>query len=158
MKISLIDDAGAYNNPTFTYCLDKFIDLVFLLDMMMTFCTPAIDKHDMATDHKRIAVIYLEGWFLLDLVALIPFEEIVQLTVSEEKQESLTQIAQILKVVRLLRLLKLARLFKSFDFKNTDNYIIMWINNSLGGTILGLMLPYLALILVSAHVYACIID
>lgn len=155
MKISLIEDNGMYDNLTMTYLLDKFIDIVFLMDMILTFFTPAMDKHDMATEHKRIAVIYFQGWFMLDLVALIPFEEIVQLTMSEDLQASFSQLAQILKVVRLLRLLKLARLFKSFDFKNTDNYIILWMNVNFQGTMLGLLLPYLALILISAHVYAC---
>ena len=105
---------------------DKFIDLVFLVDLILNFFTPFTDKYDIATKYKTIAIHYLKGWFLLDLISLIPFEEIVTFTVFSGNKDTLASLAKLLKITRLLRLLKLIRLFKSFDFKNSDNYLISY--------------------------------
>lgn len=62
-----------------SWIFDRFIDLVFLIDMVLIFFTPVMDKYDITTEHKSIAKIYLQGWFFVDLVALLPFEDVMDI-------------------------------------------------------------------------------
>ena len=126
IKVTFLEDGLEDDKRSFAYLTDKFIDSVFLVDLILNFFTPFTDKYDIATKHKTIAIHYLKGWFLLDLISLIPFEEIVTFTVFSGNKDTLASLAKLLKITRLLRLLKLIRLFKSFDFKNSDNYLISY--------------------------------
>jgi hypothetical protein len=51
---------------------------VFILDMIFNFRTTISDfiTGDEVTDSKKIAINYLKGRFILDLIAAIPFEMI----------------------------------------------------------------------------------
>ena len=59
-------------------------------------------------DHRRIAMNYLTGWFLIDLASLIPFDLLIQLVLGGESQGLV-----VLRMIRLLRLMKLARMLKA---------------------------------------------
>ena len=52
------------------------IDLFFLIDIMLTFFTSVTDEHDFTeiTDKKRIAIIYLKKWFIIDVVSILPID------------------------------------------------------------------------------------
>ena len=154
MKVTFFSDSA--NEIDMDYIFEKVIDTVFLIDLILNFFTPVIDKLDLTKSHKRIAVLYLKGWFTLDLLALIPFEEIVTAAVGEENIGAFKYLVRIIKVLRLVRLVKLVRLFKSFDFKNNENYIIAWLGTNLKGTVFLLVLPNFLLIVFGVHVYSCV--
>jgi hypothetical protein len=148
-----VDDPNDYG---ITYFIEKGIDVVFFFDMLLTFITPTIDKYDMAYDHKTIARLYLKGWFTLDLLTIIPFEELGMIFLDEKHWDSAKFLAKVLKFFRLFRLVKLARLFKSFDFKNSDNYIIKWAALSMKGTVFFLTVPNFMLTIFAVHLFSCI--
>lgn len=154
LKVTFFSEGA--NKVDIDYLFEKFIDLVFLIDLFLNFFTPVMDKYDLAFSHKKIAKIYLKGWFSLDVLALIPFEEIVTAFVKSDSVDALTLLLRIIKVLRLVRLIKLVRLFKSFDFKNNENYIIGFLGTNLKGTVFLLVLPNFMLIVFSAHVFSCI--
>jgi potassium voltage-gated channel Eag-related subfamily H protein 8 len=54
-----------------------FIDACFFIDMVLTFnCTYTHpDTMVEIRDRKKIAMNYLEGWFFLDLLAILPFDK-----------------------------------------------------------------------------------
>ena len=54
--------------------LSYFIDLMFMIDIILIFFTAFYDEEmETVTDRKTIAKTYLKGWFILDLLAVIPF-------------------------------------------------------------------------------------
>lgn len=153
MKVTFFaDQQEEYTD--FTYIFDKFIDFVFLIDLILNFFTPLLDKYDYVTTHKSIAKLYLRGWFTIDLITLIPFDEIFSFFL--EESSSLTVFVSLIKIARLTRLIKLVRLFKSFDLKNNDNYIIEFLLIVLKDSTLLLMLPNFLLIVFAVHVYSCV--
>ena len=154
MKVTFFSDSA--NEIDLDYIFEKSIDFVFLVDLVLNFFTPVLDKLDLTKSHKRIAVLYLKGWFTLDLLALIPFEEIVTAAVGEDRIGGFKYLVRIIKVLRLVRLVKLVRLFKSFDFKNNENYIINWLGTNLKGSVFLLVLPNFLLIVFGVHVYSCV--
>lgn len=51
------------------------IDFFFLIDLIMCFFTAYVDdKNQTVDDRCEIAKEYLSGWFLIDLISIIPFE------------------------------------------------------------------------------------
>ena len=53
-------------------------DFVFFLDIFITFRTTFInDRGEEEFDSYKIAVNYLKGSFMIDVVATIPFDEMI---------------------------------------------------------------------------------
>ena len=70
-----------FNNtskPGFVY-FKAFTDVWFMLDIMLQFCTGVIAKNDrgfVCMDPAEIRAAYLKSWFVLDLLATVPFDMI----------------------------------------------------------------------------------
>ena len=86
------------------------IDVVFLVDIILTFCTTFTDSFTNVEvfDHKRIALKYLKSWFVIDLISCIPFDIII------EGQSSFNTIARISRTSRLYKMIRLLRLLKIY--------------------------------------------
>uniref|UniRef100_A0A8D8F530 Potassium voltage-gated channel subfamily H member 2 n=1 Tax=Culex pipiens TaxID=7175 RepID=A0A8D8F530_CULPI len=55
--------------------IDLIVDVTFVIDILINFRTTFVNGQDEVVSHPgRIAVHYLSGWFLIDLVAAIPFD------------------------------------------------------------------------------------
>lgn len=51
------------------------VDVTFVIDILINFRTTFVNGQDEVVSHPgRIAVHYLSGWFLIDLVAAVPFD------------------------------------------------------------------------------------
>ena len=56
-----------------------FIDICFGIDIILTFNTSYINHgsfHEV-NDRKLIIMNYLQGWFFLDVLAIVPFDRLV---------------------------------------------------------------------------------
>ncbi|BHF75552.1 Potassium voltage-gated channel sub H member 7 [Sparganum proliferum] len=116
--------------------VDIMVDIMFVFDIIINFRTTYVNKNDeVVSNPKKIANHYLKGWFLIDLVAAIPFDALFFR--SQEKQP--TALIGLLKSARLLRLMSVAR--------KLDRY------SEYGTAILVLLTAVFALI---AHWLACI--
>lgn len=89
-----------------------YVDFVFLTDMVLQFFTTySRDTSDgivWEVDLRRIALHYLQTWFLLDFITVIPFD-VFTLAADGGAMDEFKSI----KVLRALRLLKLIRLVKT---------------------------------------------
>ena len=65
----------------FFFALNLFIDLCFVLDIAISFRSSFIHPitGDEITDTRLIAIHYLSGRFLLDLLAALPFDILLSL-------------------------------------------------------------------------------
>uniref|UniRef100_A0A336LKW6 CSON009168 protein n=1 Tax=Culicoides sonorensis TaxID=179676 RepID=A0A336LKW6_CULSO len=93
--------------------IDLIVDVTFVIDILINFRTTFVNGQDEVVSHPgRIAVHYLSGWFLIDLVAAIPFDLLLVGSNTDElnldKDETTTLIG-LLKTARLLRLVRVAR-------------------------------------------------
>lgn len=100
------------NGIDLLFVINRCVDVGFIADMGVNFFLGYYDQAEatMIWNHKRIAKRYLSGWFVIDLVSILPFD-----TVSMAMGEAAAGLSdlKILRVIRLLRLIKLARIFKS---------------------------------------------
>ena len=54
-------------------------DVIFLIDIVSIFrmSIPDTDEHDEIDDFKVVSLMYLRGWFTVDVVAIFPVDLIV---------------------------------------------------------------------------------
>jgi len=69
------------NNPFARYIydpltiVDLIVDIMFVVDILINFRTTYVNKNDEVVSHPgKIAVHYFKGWFLIDMIAAIPFD------------------------------------------------------------------------------------
>ncbi|XP_026181867.1 potassium voltage-gated channel subfamily H member 6a isoform X2 [Mastacembelus armatus] len=118
--------------------VDLVVDIMFIVDILINFRTTYVNHNDEVVSHPgRIAQHYFKGWFLIDIVAAIPFDLLIFRSGSEEPQT--TTLTGLLKTARLLRLVRVAR--------KLDRY------SEYGAAVLFLLMCTFALI---AHWLACI--
>ncbi|XP_050553111.1 potassium voltage-gated channel unc-103-like isoform X3 [Spodoptera frugiperda] len=86
--------------------IDMIVDVTFIIDILINFRTTYVNVADeVESDPAKIAMHYLRGWFLIDLVAAIPFDLLLFGTDTDET----TTLIGLLKTARLLRLVRVAR-------------------------------------------------
>ncbi|KAJ8251042.1 hypothetical protein GJAV_G00216600 [Gymnothorax javanicus] len=118
--------------------VDLVVDVMFIVDILINFRTTYVNSNDEVVSHPaRIAQHYFKGWFLIDIVAAIPFDLLIFRSGSDEPQT--TTLIGLLKTARLLRLVRVAR--------KLDRY------SEYGAAVLFLLMCTFALI---AHWLACI--
>ncbi|XP_051986049.1 potassium voltage-gated channel subfamily H member 7-like [Xyrauchen texanus] len=116
--------------------VDLMVDIMFIVDILINFRTTYVNANEEVVSHPaKIAVHYFKGWFLIDMVAAIPFDLLIFGSGSEET----TTLIGLLKTARLLRLVRVAR--------KLDRY------SEYGAAVLMLLMCIFALI---AHWLACI--
>ncbi len=57
------------------YIFSPTVDVMFIVDILINFRTTYVNANDeVVSNPGRIAVHYFRGWFIIDLVAAIPFD------------------------------------------------------------------------------------
>nr|XP_021205134.1 potassium voltage-gated channel subfamily H member 6-like isoform X4 [Bombyx mori] len=93
--------------------IDMIVDVTFIIDILINFRTTYVNAADeVESDPAKIAMHYLRGWFVIDLVAAIPFDLLLFGTDTDEQgleSDETTTLIGLLKTARLLRLVRVAR-------------------------------------------------
>lgn len=64
----------------FGFAIETLVDFIFLIDIVMNFHFAFLnDKLEIVDEKKKIASQYLKTWFLVDLLASLPFDPIFRL-------------------------------------------------------------------------------
>ncbi|XP_056913519.1 potassium voltage-gated channel subfamily H member 6-like isoform X2 [Takifugu flavidus] len=124
--------------------VDFIVDIMFIVDIVINFRTTYVNSNEeVVTQSSLIAVHYFKGWFLIDMVAAIPFDLLIFRSADEVLrgggEGETTTLIGLLKTARLLRLVRVAR--------KLDRY------SEYGAAVLFLLMCTFALI---AHWLACI--
>ena len=100
---NLINDYPSYR------IFGNVIDGLFLLDIFISFFSATQNTEFKTIDsRKKIAKNYLKGWFVVDLLAILPLE----LILSGQDVNSLVRVARIGKLYKLIKITRLVRLLK----------------------------------------------
>mmetsp|Transcript_47020 Transcript_47020/g.112706 ORF Transcript_47020/g.112706 Transcript_47020/m.112706 type:complete len:721 (+) Transcript_47020:374-2536(+) len=108
-EIAFLPDSGIDNLPLLWW-LNRLVDFSFGIDMVVNFFLGFFDDEEgqWVFENKRIALRYLKGWFSVDLISILPFEEI-----GAAMENDALKNLKVLRTIRLLRLIKLARVFRA---------------------------------------------
>ncbi|XP_058465594.1 potassium voltage-gated channel subfamily H member 8 isoform X2 [Malaya genurostris] len=92
-----------------TMASDVIVEALFIVDILVNFRTTYVSrKGEVVSDSKSIAVNYLRGWFVVDLLAALPFDHLYASNVISGEESHI-------HLVKLTRLLRLARLLQKMD-------------------------------------------
>ncbi|XP_032872952.1 potassium voltage-gated channel subfamily H member 6-like, partial [Amblyraja radiata] len=65
--------------------VDLIVDIMFIIDIIINFRTTYVNENDEVVSHAaKIAIHYFKGWFLIDIVAAIPFDLLIFRSGSDE--------------------------------------------------------------------------
>uniref|UniRef100_A0A8C6TM76 Potassium channel, voltage gated eag related subfamily H, member 7 n=1 Tax=Neogobius melanostomus TaxID=47308 RepID=A0A8C6TM76_9GOBI len=58
--------------------VDLMVDIMFIVDILINFRTTYVNNNEEVVSHPgKIAIHYFKGWFLIDMVAAIPFDLLI---------------------------------------------------------------------------------
>ncbi|XP_076006052.1 voltage-gated delayed rectifier potassium channel KCNH8 [Genypterus blacodes] len=93
---------------------DIAVEILFIIDIVFNFRTSYVSKSGQVIFNARqICIHYLTTWFIIDLVAALPFDLLYAFKVS------VVSVVHLLKTVRLLRLLRLLQKMDRYSQHST---------------------------------------
>ncbi|CAK4086574.1 unnamed protein product [Aphanomyces euteiches] len=108
-----------------SFITDRFTDVVFLVDIFINFRSPEVSrKGDVSFDASRQAKKYFQSWFIVDLVSIIPFDNLPILffgssdTSTNGGSVHLSRLPRLLRMFRLTKILKVvhaSRIFQRYE-------------------------------------------
>jgi len=91
---------------SFHYWLDIIFDFFFIIDLVLTFKVAFItDEYLVLDDKKDIAKVYLNSWFVVDILSCIPYGAIGDIIFTDVMSQKI-QMIKLIKILRILKLLK----------------------------------------------------
>eukprot|EP00736_Rhodelphis_marinus_P013098 Rmarinus@m.20171 len=111
LRFGFVDEPEPDSVP---FVIDVFVDLFFVIDIIIRFRTAYVENFRVVTDPQKIARAYTRSlWFYFDLISCFPINYVVLLwggigsnTARVNRLFRFTRLARILRVVRINRLLR----------------------------------------------------
>jgi len=106
------EDRVSHTAATALFVFDTIVDCLFFLDIVLSFRTEFPDNRgDPIKDGREIANAYIKsGWFWIDLLATIPFDQIISAFLADSGQHTVA-----LALLKTIRLFRLGRLLKKLE-------------------------------------------
>ena len=138
------------------YC----IDFSFFMDILVCFNSAFYDyDNDLVDNRKEIARNYMLGWFTIDLVAIIPFDILLENIANSSARDlnPLLRIARFGKLYKLVKLIRLFRMFKLIKVMKNKNNIVRKLNKVMDVNLGCERLFFILLIILMInHISACL--
>ena len=121
------------------------LDAAFVVDLLISFRRSYTDPITMEVvlDSQRMALHYLRGKFVIDLLAVLPFDQLVLLAVGGSGSLYDPRSLALLGYVKFLRLRRMIKFFKRLELNEALSYSATCI------------LKFLAVLLLNAHTGGC---
>ncbi|XP_043496426.1 potassium voltage-gated channel subfamily H member 8 isoform X1 [Polistes fuscatus] len=105
-----------------TMVSDVVVEALFIFDILLNFRTTYVSrKGEVVSNSKSIALNYMKTWFVVDLVAALPFDFLYASDVYSGEESGHGNI----HLVKLTRLLRLARLLQKIDRYSQYSAVIL---------------------------------
>ncbi|EDO49064.1 predicted protein, partial [Nematostella vectensis] len=95
--------------------LNGVSDVFFVVDIFLNFRTGIVDpnnQEEVILDKKVISMMYLRGWFIIDLASSLPFDYAYFIASSTTEEQTLLRASRALRILKLAKLLSLLRLLR----------------------------------------------
>ncbi len=93
--------------------VDAMVDCTFAVDMVINFLTGFRKDGRVIMGCRRTSTHYLKGWFTIDLLSTLPFQQVIEaFTSSSGSYNKLLRLARLPRLYRLLRIFKCVRIIR----------------------------------------------
>jgi len=104
--------------------LESVILVFFVIDLLLNFNTGFYHQGLVVMNRQAIAKRYLQGWFWIDFVSVVPIEEVISVGVDPRLLRS-TKILKLTKTLRLLRVSKMNELVEKINDITGESGVLM---------------------------------
>lgn len=108
--------------------VNRLVDFLFVCDMGINFFLAFMDDEEgqWIFENKRIALRYLKGWFVIDLVSILPYDYADEIFGDASNLQDLKplRLIRLLRLIKLARVLRASRLFKRFELSTDLPYAV----------------------------------
>jgi len=145
-KIAFLD-----NDSPAWMLTDNMVDIMFFLDILIIFNSPYYNEDFKLIDNRKvIATQYLQGWFFIDLLAIVPFDVFFG-------GDNLNEIVRITRIGRLYKLVKLTRLIRVLKIFKERSKLVKYVQEFLKiGIGFERLIIFLFSLIVMCHVVSCL--
>ena len=121
--------------PTFPiYLVNLLIDIIFFTDLCFNFNLIYLDEEaangTYVTDRRKIIDRYLRGFFVIDLVSIIPYHEM------DAGGLKALKLLRLLRLFKLLRILRSGRILKRLEDSMNVDYNVLALFKFILGTLM----------------------
>jgi hypothetical protein len=117
------------------------MDVVFIIDIIITFNSGYYSKGIIVMNRKKVIMGYLKSWFILDMIASFPYSYTVELMLTDNPNSSVESITiaprllRMLKIIKFLRILRLLRVLKlkKVLYKMEEYIVTEFLNSVMDG-------------------------
>jgi len=144
------------------FWVNRLVDILFIIDLVMNFNLIYLDEasNTFITNRWKISGRYVRGFFLIDLLSVMPFDSIgMLLGGGDEKQIKILRIIRLLRLLKLLRIIRSGRIFRRLENALSINYSVLQLSKFVLSTILvshWLACGYHMVTLIEGEEYKCI--
>lgn len=125
---------------------DSLIDILFLIDIIVNFFTVYTNQfEDYEVDRKKIAINYLKGWFIFDIIAILPINYFFN------EGGGVNDLARLARLPRLYKLVKVFRIVKQTGKIKKYAAEVLQI-----GMVVERGISFLLIIGITTHVFSCL--
>jgi len=127
------------------------IDFFFFIDIIIIFNSAFYDEEFLIVeDRKLIAKDYIFSWFMVDLMAIIPFDYLLV-------QDNYQEIIRFTRIGRISRLIKMTRLLRILKIVKQRSQLLKYLNEILKiGLGFERLIFFLLILIILCHILTCI--
>ncbi|CDW86372.1 cation channel family protein [Stylonychia lemnae] len=131
--------------------INTIVDCIFLVDIVVNFYSAYMDKeYEMIDDRKVIVKSYLYSWFIVDLLSIIPFDQIFA-------SASYNRLARVVRIGKIYKIIKMTRLVRMLKIVKERSKFVKYLNEVLKiGIGFERLLFMILIFLVLCHITACL--
>mmetsp|Transcript_28338 Transcript_28338/g.92542 ORF Transcript_28338/g.92542 Transcript_28338/m.92542 type:complete len:888 (-) Transcript_28338:70-2733(-) len=120
------------------FVINRIVDFCFLIDLLINFNLQYYDPHlaRMETRRHVISKHYLRGWFMIDLISLLPYDILNLTGAGEFSNLRVLRIIRLMRLAKLLRILRAGRLFQRMEASMALDYGLLMMVSFFGNTIM----------------------
>lgn len=98
------------------YVIYWVVESFFYLDFILSFFQGYrdVEEQKLVFEYKKIALRYLQGWFIIDTISIFPFQ-LLQKNSNTSQWTKLFRLPRMLRMIKLLDINNVKRLLKSFQ-------------------------------------------
>lgn len=108
----------------------------------------------MIEDRREIALRYLKGWFIIDVIVTLPYDLITASFQGDSGSTNYAYMAKIIRIIKIVRLIRLLKLLKVARDRERIHALIST-NKAYSSALERLMMSVIGFFLL-CHVIACI--
>lgn len=108
------------------FAVDVLIDVLIAIDICLNFKKFTKEGAKLETDPKVLRQNYFKGWFVIDLLAVLPIDYIMMVISDDGSTSSLARTTRMLRLARLSRFIRLMKLAKLAAMRDLMNLLKSW--------------------------------